>query len=246
MQKNLIYDIGMHSGVDAARYLSMGYKVVGVEANPILADRCRSSFADEIRSGQLVVENIGINQEGGELLFYRNLGCDEWSSFVPDLGKRGGNFDTLMVNCITIRDLLAKYGVPYFMKIDVEGIDEHVAIAVGKELTKPAYISIEDCGIQSMFAMRDSGVESYKFVNQPEAQKTFGQSSSGPFGEEIDGPWLTDHEAFAFYCSNVRPPNENPIDGWWDIHGKFPQTQSNPLPKHRQHSGLWQRIWRNR
>jgi FkbM family methyltransferase len=220
-RSDLIFDIGMHSGVDTRRYLSLGYDVVAVEANPVLADKCKIDFANEIAAGKLVIENVGIHKERRTLTFYRNLGCDEWSSFVPHLGERGGNFDTFEVFCITIHDLIEKYGTPYYLKIDVEGVDEHIAIALGTRAVKPLYISVEDSGINSMFAMLRAGVRQFKFVNQPKAQETFGRSSSGPFGDEIEGPWLTTHEAFAFYCANVRPPNKAPIDGWWDIHGKY-------------------------
>ncbi|WP_432288739.1 FkbM family methyltransferase (plasmid) [Aminobacter sp. BA135] len=217
----MIFDIGMHRGVDTKRYLSMGYRVVAVEANPVLAQQCATELSDHIASGRLTIENVGIYKNPGSLPFYRNLACDEWSSFVPHLGQRLGQFDTITVDCITVHDLLARHGIPFFMKVDVEGIDEIVAADVGKCAIRPRYISIEDGGFQSLLALQNAGVRHFKFVNQPKAQETFGRSSSGPFGEEIEGPWLTAHEAFAFYCANVRPPNSEPIDGWWDIHGEY-------------------------
>lgn len=57
---DLIYDVGMHLGDDTAFYLSQGFKVVGIEANPDLAATARQRFSSEIRSGQLTVVNAGI------------------------------------------------------------------------------------------------------------------------------------------------------------------------------------------
>ena len=40
MDDDLIFDVGLHHGDDAAYYLSKGFRVVGIEANPQLAERC--------------------------------------------------------------------------------------------------------------------------------------------------------------------------------------------------------------
>ena len=36
MEKNLIYDVGMSNGDDTAYYLHRGFRVVAIEANPLL------------------------------------------------------------------------------------------------------------------------------------------------------------------------------------------------------------------
>jgi FkbM family methyltransferase len=77
----LIFDIGMHKGEDTSHYLSAGFKVIAVEANPILADECRKKFADQIAKGNLTIVNAGIAKEEGVLPFYVNLHSSEWSSF---------------------------------------------------------------------------------------------------------------------------------------------------------------------
>jgi hypothetical protein len=37
--KNLIYDVGMNDGNDTAYYLSRGFRVVAIEANPVLVEQ---------------------------------------------------------------------------------------------------------------------------------------------------------------------------------------------------------------
>jgi hypothetical protein len=39
-----VYDFGMNNGDDVAYYLAKGFRVVGVEANSSLVDKCRIRF----------------------------------------------------------------------------------------------------------------------------------------------------------------------------------------------------------
>ncbi len=45
---DLIYDIGIHNGDDTAYYLSRGYRVVAVDANPLMMDAARQKFAEAV------------------------------------------------------------------------------------------------------------------------------------------------------------------------------------------------------
>jgi FkbM family methyltransferase len=226
---DLIFDIGMHTGVDTQYYLELGYRVVAVEANPDLVKESRKRFSDAISDGLLVIENIGLGNQRGVLPFYVNHGTAEWSSFKKHLGARNGKFHVIEVPCIVLADLVAKHGVPYFMKVDIEGLDNAVTRDVADLPEKPSYVSIEDGGISSMLALCHAGARRFKFSNQPDVQASinestghvFGESSSGPFAERLPGPWLDHHEAFEFYIENVRRPHSSPMRGWWDIHGSF-------------------------
>ena len=63
MDRDLVFDIGLHNGDDAAYYLDLGYLVVGVEANPLLAAQCTLRFENEIRQGRMKVINAGVLKE---------------------------------------------------------------------------------------------------------------------------------------------------------------------------------------
>lgn len=93
----LVYDIGMHTGVDTAHYLSKGYRVVAIEANPSLVTSATVRFAAEIAIGRLAIEGIGIHEKEGQLEFIVNDQVDEWSSFVPHLGSRAGSYHSIKV-----------------------------------------------------------------------------------------------------------------------------------------------------
>jgi FkbM family methyltransferase len=87
---DLIIDVGAHRGVDTDFYLRKGFRVVAVEANPLLAERLRQRFAEPVRAGRLVVLPVGIHEAQGEFTFYRNLDKYDWSSFVFKYGARSG------------------------------------------------------------------------------------------------------------------------------------------------------------
>jgi predicted RNA methylase len=53
VQPDLIYDLGMHTGLDTKYYLDKGFRVVAVEANPKLVERGHAQFADAIAAGKL-------------------------------------------------------------------------------------------------------------------------------------------------------------------------------------------------
>jgi FkbM family methyltransferase len=228
-QSDLIFDVGMHLGVDTRYYLDRGFRVVAVEANPELVERATGEFAKDIAAGKLIIENVGVYTEPGSLTFYVNESNSEWSSFRDVLGQRGGKFHAVVVDCVTMTSLVEKHGIPWYLKIDVEGVDHLVVRDVAKFQSPPLYLSIEDNGIYSMVAMYEAGVRKFKFSNQIQQQQKinpytgakFGDASSGVFGDDIEGPWMDAHTAFDFYVRKVRPPTGAPIDGWWDIHGVF-------------------------
>lgn len=238
MQRDLIFDIGMHTGLDTEWYLAKGFRVVAVEANPTLAAQAVTKFHAEIASGRLVIENVGLAAMDGELPFYVNLDNDEWSSFNEALGTRQGTkYQLVQVPCITPSQLLERFGLPYFVKIDIEGFDHLVVRALGARASKPHLVSVEDNGYASLVELYNAGCRAFKFMDQVEKWKIklpnpplegqyvkgrFGACTSGPFGEEVPGPWMDLEDASRFYFQHIRPPGRGLQRHWWDIHGQFP------------------------
>jgi GDP-mannose 4,6-dehydratase len=87
--EDLIYDIGMHNGNDTAYYLYKGYRVIAIEANPVLVERAKKRFADEINNNRLTILNVGISDKPGTARFYVNNAESEWSAFNFEIAKRG-------------------------------------------------------------------------------------------------------------------------------------------------------------
>jgi len=107
----LIYDVGMNNGDDCAYYLSKGYDVVAVEANPILVEHARERFCQEIAAQRLVIEQVGIGDRPGRALFWINDERDVFSSFdAARAGRNGMKCHAIDVQCVTFDTILHKYG----------------------------------------------------------------------------------------------------------------------------------------
>jgi len=161
----LVFDIGLNNGDDAAYYLHLGYRVVGVEANPLLAAQCARRFEREIRAGRMKIVNAGILRQPGEFIFYRSLQEDGWSTFEPHLNQKPGEWEELKVSCITTQQLIADQGQPVFIKVDIEGADFQVLETLTPAIA-PAYISLElnplDPFLDRLIAL---GYSAFKFVD---------------------------------------------------------------------------------
>lgn len=273
-QRDLIFDIGLHNGEDAAYYLHLGYRVAGVEANPLLTARCSQRFASEIREGRMTVINAGVLKEPGEFTFYRNLLDDCWSSFEPEKGKKAGGWEEMKIPCVTTEQLIEKYGKPFFMKVDIEGADFQ-ALHTLAPATAPEYVSLElshtDPTLEKLIEL---GYTAFKFVNGetyrpsppifdhqtgwrllrkagrlvPIVRNTvcrlpqrfrakseydapgkyspdgyaFTNHSSGPFGEQAAGAWLTPDAALRWFGALKRDYRRAGLEHelWWDVHAR--------------------------
>ncbi|GAB4516917.1 MAG: hypothetical protein Tsb0010_00920 [Parvularculaceae bacterium] len=140
---DLIFDVGMNTGVDTAYYLHKGYRVVAIEAIPQLCRQAEEKFAAEIAAGRLVIENCGVAAAPGEAEFWVSDKNIEWSSFdKANAAKDDGSAHSIAVKCRPFSDLLDAHGVPIYLKIDIEGNDWLCLQALGPE-RRPRYISIE-------------------------------------------------------------------------------------------------------
>ena len=123
----LIFDLGMNNGDDTAYYLSQGFNVVALDANPTLCERAQSRFRTAIDGGRLKILNAAIWEKDGQASFYVNLDNDHWSSLdVEWAGRDATKYKEIVVQCVTLGSLFAEFGLPYYLKIDVEGVDQSV------------------------------------------------------------------------------------------------------------------------
>src|SRR6476646_10338145 len=122
----LIFDVGAHQGEDTDFYLKKGFQVVAVEANPSLARNLRDRFSSAIATGQLKLVENAIAERDGEITFYANESSvwgtirENWASRNEKMGSRSTQ---IVVPAVNFGRLLAQYGVPHYLKIDIEGAD---------------------------------------------------------------------------------------------------------------------------
>ena len=167
--KNLVIDVGMHNGNDTAYYLHKGYRVVAIEANPRLVALGEQRFADAIRTDRLRILPVGIAAERGEAEFYIAPDLDVLSSFHLDLVQRADTpIERVRVPCLPISDVLAAHGVPWYLKVDIEGNDSLCVTGLTGGST-PAYLSIEldlRRGDADLRALKELGYTGFKCIRQ--------------------------------------------------------------------------------
>jgi FkbM family methyltransferase len=224
---DLIFDIGMHLGEDAEFYLEKGFRVVGIEADPALCATVARRLHGHVTSGRLIIINAAIAEKAGRTAFYRDLDNSIWGTAEPEwvarntsLGTRAERVERIEVEAVQMEELLAAHGVPYYMKVDIEGRDMLCVEALQQFAHRPKYLSIEASKTAlaevdaELGAMSDLGYRDFKVVPQHAvarqvppnpsregryAEWCFAHGSSGLFGEEAPGDWLDVDRARAAY-----------------------------------------------
>lgn len=139
--EKMVFDIGAHKGDDTAVYLSMGYKVIAVEANQQLIPLLKKRFYEEINQQRLVVLNYAItDHDDKEVILYLNEDSSKNSLFSNNSKKE----NYVIANSKKINWIIKKFGEPFFCKIDIEGAD--LQALKGLNDMSCLYISVEICG----------------------------------------------------------------------------------------------------
>jgi FkbM family methyltransferase len=166
MLEDLVFDIGMNNGDDTAYYLHEGFRVVAVEAHPQLVEQTRLRFQREIEEGRLVILNVGIAEQPGEMPFWVCETQSDWSSFDRRVASRDGCLHhELMVQCRTFASVIDEHGVPFYSKIDIEGNDL-LCVKDLKPATLPKYVSVEASGTEGLAVLADRGYTRFKCISQ--------------------------------------------------------------------------------
>jgi FkbM family methyltransferase len=180
MDPELIYDVGAFNGDDTAYYLKKGFRVVAIEANPMWSNHLRSRFSEPLREGRLTVLNVGVTAGSGIFPFYVNEIRSEHSSFDERAGTTRGRYHIIDIETVPFSDILAKNGVPYYLKVDIECTDLHCIEAL-KSDDLPVYVSIEAHKLDYLAILYGLGYCRFKVIDQS------GHNSPRAFDNET--PW---------------------------------------------------------
>ena len=222
----IVYDFGMNNGDDVDYYLRKGCVVIGVEANPLLVDSCRSRFEKEIGKGAVVLLNFALSRESSDELipFYVHKTNHVLSQVT--LPQETDQFETVFVRQRRASDIIRQYGDPHYIKIDLELFDQIVLADIFDHGFRPQYISAESHTVDVFVQMVAAGYTAFNLVDGVSVHSVyrnakiltqgatlnyqFPHHSAGPFGEDIVSPWM-DKESFFYYLASVGL-------GWKDIH----------------------------
>jgi FkbM family methyltransferase len=142
---DLVFDIGAHHGGKCAAFLSLGARVVAVEPNPNGLASLSKRFPREIETGRLVVLPVAVGRAAGRVQL-RQFSLDGGNASVSDVfagaleKELGAPSAVFAVEMIAGASLFERYGMPAFIKIDVEGMDADVLSTVP---CRPRMLSFE-------------------------------------------------------------------------------------------------------
>jgi FkbM family methyltransferase len=148
---DLVFDVGSHVGDRIAAFRRLGCRVVACEPNPALVSTLRRLYGND---DKVTLEPVAVGDAAGEIDMRINTDNPTISTASRDFvaasrgapGWEGQKWDqTITVPVTTLDALIARHGLPAFIKIDVEGFEAQALAG----LTQPvAALSFEFTTIQ--------------------------------------------------------------------------------------------------
>jgi len=237
--KKIIYDLGCGDGSNLPYYFLKADQVIAVEANKKLCEIITKKFKKEIRKKKLIIVNLIITNKQDKLndIFfihrYNNL-----LGQYPIPTKQKEHYFPVTVPSKNIISIINTYGDPYYIKIDLENYDNIILTKILCNKIKHTYLSVEANNIETLNILSKYGkYHAYKIINGKKINKAstnyiitnklkkkikyfFPRNSAGPFGEDINGDWMT--------YTNLQKMMKYAKIGWNDIHcSKINTAQSN-------------------
>lgn len=232
-QPLIIYDFGAGNGADLPYYLLKADRVVAVEANPAHCEEIRTRLAEPVASGRLIVVNAVLDVAPGSrhVPFYIHTMRPWLSQYPRPPAERLALFTETLLPSRNVVDVIHEHGVPHYVKIDVEHFDHVILRALFEQGIRPPYISAE-AHTADVFAilLALGGYRSFKLVDGPTVctrynertittmkgtgRHSFAHASAGPFGNDIDGPWMTPEH----FLRLLGYAGLGAGQGWKDIH----------------------------
>ena len=227
----VIFDIGSNNGDNIPYYLLKCDKVIAIEANPELCTEIADRFQYEIECGRLIIRNgVIVTSEinSNQVPFYIHKFNHVLSQFPKPDDTLIQNFNQYFLPTINIKELVKEYGIPFYVKIDIENYDHILLRDFLRNDIKPEFISAESHSIDTFAGLVSLGYNSFKLVigetvnaqyrNHNVITKSgfikysFPYHSAGPFGEDINGNWMSKTELLYFIVTEGL--------GWYDIHAR--------------------------
>jgi FkbM family methyltransferase len=178
---NLVFDFGFYNGADSTAYLSAGFNVVAVEADPTLVQAAQNNplMHTWMASGQLKLLNAAIAPDGdvAPTKFFMSKCTQEWNSFYSSIGCRScepphtespSACNVVPVKATTCAAVLHEYGVPQYFKLDIEGAESgcYKALSLLPKTMLPMFISGEVGNAELIDTLHGLGYTSFKLVKQ--------------------------------------------------------------------------------
>lgn len=149
---DLIFDVGANQGYKTHIFLELGAKVVAVEPDGISQEVLKQKFLKHrLKSKPLVIVGKAVSDRSSTITMWidtpgsaMNTLSQKWAETLRADDRRFGhrlNFEHRRdVETISMEQLIATHGLPFFVKIDVEG--HELSVLQGMQRPVP-YLSFE-------------------------------------------------------------------------------------------------------
>jgi FkbM family methyltransferase len=229
MQTKVIFDLGAHKGEDSDFYLSKGFRVIAIDASNTLCDAVRKRFQDHPNNDNFKILNYAVTEKDNEIItFYENTGNSVWGTIFDSWVSRNNKMGTtsikksartMRLDTLIARELQGGEPIEY-VKIDIEGADMMALKSLSNVKEKPRFVSLESEKIvwekllEEFDILKQLGYTKFKIIDQSTIQNqqcpspsregdyidyTFEHGSTGLFGDELPGEWLSAEDAIKVY-----------------------------------------------
>lgn len=229
MGTKVIFDLGAHKGEDSDFYLLKGFRVIAIDASDTLCSEVLKRFQDHSKKSNFKILNYAVTENDNETItFYENTGNSVWGtifdSWVARNNKMGTtsiekSVRTIRLDTLIARELQEGETIEY-VKIDIEGADIMALKSLSNVKEKPRFVSLEsekivwEKLIEEFDVLKQLGYSKFKIIDQSTIQTQqcprpsregdyvdykFEFGSTGLFGDELPGEWLSAAEAIKIY-----------------------------------------------
>lgn len=189
----LAFDIGANKGNKVSALLGLGYEVIALEPEKKSLSTLRWRFSADRK---ITIVDKGVSEVPGKTSIYiagprsgLNTLSTKWKDVLQkaDTNRWGKTFtysDSYEITLTTLDELIRQWGVPYFIKIDVEGYENKVLKGLGHRIP---FISFET----NLPEFLDETVECITLVKNLSREAVFNYSLYDKL--ELD-KWITSEE----------------------------------------------------
>ena len=227
--KKIVFDLGAHKGEDSDFYLRKGFRVIAVEASEKLYASILEKFRDHPKRADFTIVNYAITEQDNQLItFYENTEKSVWGTVFDTWNIRNTKLHssstettvkTIRLDTLIKQQLGATDNIEY-IKIDIEGADMMALKSLAGINQRPKFISLESEKIswpgllEEFRVLTELGYSRFKIIDQSKISSQqcpypskegdyidykFTTGSSGLFGDELPGEWLSLNDAIKAY-----------------------------------------------
>lgn len=194
---DLIFDVGANDGSKTAVFLRLGARVVAIEPDDVNQEVIRNKYlryrlapkpvivVGKAVSDATTTETMWIDGPGSAV----NTLSKKWADILKGdkTSFKGGNAgldfaETKVIQTTTLEELVQTHGVPFFIKIDVEGHEAHVLRGMKRPVP---FLSFEI----NLPEFRPEGLECVKRLEGLAADGRFNYATDCQLGMALD-KWL--------------------------------------------------------